>query len=114
MQKKHADIFERQSQYWKRCAKIFRYKDGDANTRYFHAVVNKRRRKNMIRQLQDGSRNWVRDKWGLVNLMVGYFSSLILARRGGMGVVLDWHITYQVWLLLNKIVDCCVLLRRRR
>lgn len=68
----------------------------------------------MIRQLQDGSRNWVRDKWGLVNLMVGYFSSLFLARRGGMGVVLDWHITYQVWLLLNKIVDCCVLLRRRR
>ena len=64
-----------ENSYWQQRAKIFWYKDGDKNKKYFDLVASNRRRKNGISSLinNDGLRV---SKADMHQLILDYFSSL--------------------------------------
>lgn len=47
------DILNQQEIYWKQKAKTFWLKDGDQNSKYFHAQASHRRKNNSITKLKD-------------------------------------------------------------
>lgn len=51
-------------------------REGDRNTKFFHALTKQRRAKNMINQLLDSSRNFVGDEKGLVDIANSYFRQI--------------------------------------
>ncbi|KAJ8766210.1 hypothetical protein K2173_021727 [Erythroxylum novogranatense] len=65
--------------FWRQRAKMLWLQDGDSNSKLFHAVASKRRRKNQITHLQDHTgviRDW---NSGLANMIVDYFQVLFKA-----------------------------------
>lgn len=53
LQKELHVLMEQEILKWKQRAKKHWYKNGDRNTRFFHACANQRRHKNHIRQIYD-------------------------------------------------------------
>jgi hypothetical protein len=51
-------------------------KSGDRNTSFFHNFATARKKRNMIRKLQDVTGNWIEDEQNLANHIKGYFSTL--------------------------------------
>ena len=58
-------VLIRQDQNWRQRAKVFWYKDGDLNSRYFHSLASKRRRNNSLKKLQYSTGCWLSWKDGL-------------------------------------------------
>lgn len=51
------ELIAQENTYWHQRSKISWLKDGDRNSKYFHAVASQRRRSNEIQKLQDVARN---------------------------------------------------------
>lgn len=49
----YVQVLHQQHAYWKQRAKVFWYKGGDMNSRFFHATVKARRRRNHIKRLKN-------------------------------------------------------------
>jgi len=62
--------------YWKQRAKTFWYRDGDLNTRFFHAAASSRQKVNKIQHLQDNNGRIFRDENGLKGIARNYFIEL--------------------------------------
>jgi len=62
--------------YWKQRAKTFWYKEGDLNTRFYHAAALTRRKINKIDHLQDISGATCRNEEGLKSIARDYFVEL--------------------------------------
>jgi len=62
--------------YWKQRAKTFWYREGDLNTRFFHAAASARRKTNKIEHLQDVNGTVCRSEEGLKTIGKDYFAEL--------------------------------------
>jgi hypothetical protein len=60
----------------RQCTCICFLKDGDANTKFFHALVNGRRRKNFIQRIAH-NQGWVTDHNGKESLIKTHFSAVM-------------------------------------
>lgn len=72
----YISLLDQQNRYWKQRAKAFWLKGGDANTCYFHNVVNKGRRINKIQKLKDPNGIWVHEREDMHRLMFRYFDDI--------------------------------------
>lgn len=70
------DILNQQEIYWKQRAKTFWLKDGDRNSKYFHAQASHRRKNNSIIKLMDEEGVWRTLSNGLQEMFASYFRSL--------------------------------------
>ncbi|KAL8092290.1 hypothetical protein AgCh_034546 [Apium graveolens] len=59
--------------YWKQRAKVFWLAEGDANTKFFHALASTRRKTNLIPFLEIDNGVQVNDKDGMCNMLKEYF-----------------------------------------
>jgi len=56
-------------------------KEGDKNTKFFHAQTVKRRRRNAIQGLEEEDGSWSTDRYRIHEVVVQYFHSLFSSAR---------------------------------
>ena len=62
--------------FWGQRAKVHWLKEGDRNTKFFHAQASKRRKQNMITRIWDKFGRWCEDKDSIANAAVTYFEDI--------------------------------------
>ncbi|GAA0187510.1 hypothetical protein LIER_34799 [Lithospermum erythrorhizon] len=65
--------------YWKERAKLKMLKEGDRNTKFFHAAAMIRRRKNRILRIEDGAGVWQEEDSRLEGEVRRYFEGIFSA-----------------------------------
>lgn len=68
--------YKEEEEFWSRKARIQWLKDGDKNTKYFHAVTAKRRKRNRIEVLEDENGNDCRSEEEFSVEIAKYFENL--------------------------------------
>ena len=67
----------RQGRYFgSKKSRVFWLKEGDRNTKIFHALTKQRRTRNKITQLLDANGSLVEDEEGLVAIATSYFRQI--------------------------------------
>lgn len=62
--------------WWKQRAKWHKYREGDRNTKFFHACANQRRKKNLIQKIVTIAKESLEDKEQIAEEFNNYFSGL--------------------------------------
>ncbi|PNX88188.1 hypothetical protein L195_g044290, partial [Trifolium pratense] len=68
--------------FWRQRAKTFWYREGDLNTRYFHATATTRKNKNRIVRLEDAHGNVCNSAEDIKGIAKDYFMNLFQQRNG--------------------------------
>lgn len=71
-----ARLLVQEETYWKQRAKAHWLKDGDSNTKYFHAATSTRKKRNAPTSLKNDDGQDVNSQQGLCQLAHGYFTTL--------------------------------------
>ncbi|XP_056846710.1 uncharacterized protein LOC130497708 [Raphanus sativus] len=74
--KELSDALKAEEMFWKQKSRVFWLREGDRNTKFFHALTKQRRARNKITQLLDGNGNTVEDEEGLVAIATSYFRQI--------------------------------------
>ena len=75
--------------YWRQRAKTHWYKDGDRNTKFFHASATARKKVNRINSLDDDAGNKITDETGLREVARNYFVNIFQKQGGELTPVID-------------------------
>ena len=65
-----------EEQFWRQKSRVLWLREGDRNSKFFHALVKQRRARNRITQLLDENGNVVEDEEGLVAIATSYFRQI--------------------------------------
>ncbi|XP_048594891.1 uncharacterized protein LOC106358645 [Brassica napus] len=71
-----SDALKAEELFWKQKSRVFWLREGDKNTKFFHALTKQRRARNKITQLLDENGAMVEDEEGLVAIATGYFRQI--------------------------------------
>ncbi|XP_022549590.1 uncharacterized protein LOC111201644 [Brassica napus] len=71
-----SNALKAEEMFWKQKSRVFWLREGDRNTKFFHALTKQRRSRNKITQLQDVNGNIVEDEEGLVAIATSYFRQI--------------------------------------
>ncbi|XP_048620199.1 uncharacterized protein LOC125590614 [Brassica napus] len=74
--KELSDALKAEEMFWKQKSRVFWLREGDKNTKFFHALTKQRRARNKITQLLDANGNIVEDEEGLVAIATSYFRQI--------------------------------------
>lgn len=74
--RKMSRLLAQDDAYWRQRAKTHWYRDGDRNTKFFHASASARKKVNRILSLEDDAGNKVTDSNGMRMLGQNYFHDL--------------------------------------
>ena len=77
--KELSDALKAEEMFWKQKSRIFWLREGDRNTKFFHALIKQRRARNRITQLLDANGNVIEDEEGLVTIATSYFRQIFEA-----------------------------------
>ncbi|KEH21707.1 hypothetical protein MTR_7g015270 [Medicago truncatula] len=83
-----ADVLRR-CLYWRQRAKAHLYKDGDRNTKFFHASATARKKLNRITSLDDDVGNKVTSEQGLQEVAQNYFVNIFQQQDSDFSSVID-------------------------
>lgn len=83
------NLLNKQNQFWKQRAKMFWYKGGDNNTKFFHNAVKQRKRNNTIQRLKDDAGNWITQGPELNALVRDYFINIFSSATGDLNPVIS-------------------------
>ncbi|XP_037491748.1 uncharacterized protein LOC119369495 [Jatropha curcas] len=70
-------------------AKVFWLREGDCNTKFFHAATTARKKKNLISRLMNANGEWIEDRDALGSLLTDYFSGMFSSSPGITDSVVD-------------------------
>lgn len=84
-----ASLLVKEEQFWRQRAKTTWLREGDLNTKFFHACATTRKKKNRIEKLLDSDGNHTTSREGLCRVVAAYFEALFGERRGHYQPVLD-------------------------
>jgi hypothetical protein len=76
LRKKMSRLLSQDDAYWRQRVKTHWYRDGDRNTKFFHASATARKKANRITSLEDSSGNKVSSSTGMSEIAKNYFSEL--------------------------------------
>ncbi|CAN1218975.1 Transposon TX1 uncharacterized 149 kDa protein [Linum perenne] len=74
------DTWRKEEQFWKQRSRVGWLREGDRNTKFFHASVIQRKLKNSINKLKDENDTWVEDHSQLQNHVTEFFKKLFTKR----------------------------------
>ena len=77
------DAYQEEEQYWQQKSRIQWLREGDKNTKYFHALVQGRRRRNRLNKLQRDNGTWTEGEEELCKEMEDYYRNLLNGNEGG-------------------------------
>jgi hypothetical protein len=77
-------LLENEETYWSQRSRVSWMKDGDKNTKFFHAHCNQRRNTNLIRGLRDDNGVWQTEDSKMADLAVEYFQTLFTSSNPGV------------------------------
>jgi hypothetical protein len=69
-------VLKQEEEYWKQRAKAHWLKDGDSNTKFFHATASARRKRNNITALSNNNGELINDQSGMCNIAQDYFAQI--------------------------------------
>ncbi|XVF47268.1 hypothetical protein PTKIN_Ptkin03bG0095800 [Pterospermum kingtungense] len=67
---------QKEKVFWMQRAKVNWLRDGDKNTKFFHAQASKRRKKNFIKGLKNNDGFWCGDQETIESIAKSYFQQL--------------------------------------
>ncbi|CAJ2636114.1 unnamed protein product [Trifolium pratense] len=82
-------LLSQEDRFWKQRAKTFWYKDGDLNTKFFHAAASTRKKVNRIEVLTDNNNVECRSQEGMVAIAREYFLNLFQKQNSARDEVLN-------------------------
>lgn len=83
------EVYSEQEVFWRQRCKQLWLKEGDSNSKYFHAATKSRRKVNKITELANNRGEMVGWVTGLEETMVDYFSNLFAATNAECAPVID-------------------------
>ncbi|PNX90114.1 endonuclease/exonuclease/phosphatase family protein, partial [Trifolium pratense] len=89
LRKRMTHLLVQDDLFWRQRAKNHWYRDGDLNTRFFHASATSRRKVNRISYLKDDSGLRTTDISGMCNLAKNYFDELFQKQASTRGPVIS-------------------------
>lgn len=75
------DLLDDEEIYWGQRAKAHWLKEGDSNTKFFHAQASKRCKQNTIASICDEQGRWGDDKESIAQAAISYFESIYSSSR---------------------------------
>jgi hypothetical protein len=69
-------VLKQEDDYWRQRSKTHWLRDGDSNTKFFHAMATSRKKRNGITKLQNSDGDIINDQQGLCATAKEYFDSL--------------------------------------
>ncbi|MCH83137.1 endonuclease/exonuclease/phosphatase family protein, partial [Trifolium medium] len=82
-------LLTQEDRFWRQRAKTFWYKDGDLNTKFFHAAATLRKKVNRIEVLTDNNNVECRSQEGMVAIARDYFLNLFQKQSSARDAVLN-------------------------
>ena len=76
---KLCEAYREEELFWRQKSRAIWLREGDRNTKFFHAKTKQRRARNRITKLMDLLGNWVETEEGIEHLATEYFSTLFTA-----------------------------------
>ena len=70
------DVLQHEELFWKQRAKAFWLKEGDTNSKYFHAVTSSKKKANHISALRSENGEWVSNHEELCQLLKNYYTGV--------------------------------------
>lgn len=61
LRKRFTDVLSKEESYWQQRAKVFWLRDGDFNTKFFHAMASMKRKNNKVQKLKNEDGYWIFD-----------------------------------------------------
>ena len=89
LQRRMTHLLLQEDAYWRQRAKTHWYKDGDLNTKFFHASATARKKVNRITYLENNDGVRVTDEVGMANMAKEYFHELFQAKESVTTLVLN-------------------------
>ncbi|XP_027095016.2 uncharacterized protein [Coffea arabica] len=84
------EAYQEEEKFWSQKARLDWLREGDKNTKYFHAFVKGRRIKNRIRKLQRENGSWAESEEEIVSEISGFFRELFTSGgRNDMSEILE-------------------------
>ena len=80
-------LLEQEEIYWRQRSRVSWMRDGDKNTKYFHAFCNQRRQTNLIHGLRDDAGVWQTDKCKMTKIAVQYFQNIFTSSKPEVGAI---------------------------
>lgn len=68
-------MLDLEESFWRQRSKAKWLKDGDKNTKFFHSIVDHRRKKSRIHKIQDGNGNWLTKQEDMIAAGVNFFKN---------------------------------------
>jgi len=89
LRKRMQRVLSQDDAYWRQRAKTHWYKDGDRNTKFFHASATARKKVNRILSLEDDVGNKITSDHGLKDVARNYFVNIFQQQDSDFSSVLD-------------------------
>jgi hypothetical protein len=90
VRKKMSTLLAQEEAFWKQRAKVYWLRDGDTNSRFFHATASARRKRNEITKLQNNVGEEVQTQHEICEVAKEYFDSLFSMNQDGGSVNVDY------------------------
>ena len=90
--------------FWRQKSRAIWLREGDRNTKYFHAKTKQRRARNRITKLKNSMGVWVETEEGIEQLAVEYFEELFETSNPGDFEESIWFITETVTEDMNAVL----------
>jgi hypothetical protein len=89
LKRRLSSLLTQEDRFWRQRAKTFWYKDGDLNTKFFHAAASARKTVNRIKALIDDNNIECRNPEGMTAIAREYFSNLFQKQASARDEVLN-------------------------
>jgi len=89
LRKRMQRLLSQNDAYWRQRAKTHWYRDGDRNTKFFHALATARRKVNRITSLDDEVGNKITNEQGMQNVARQYFVDIFQQQHSDFSSVIN-------------------------